>query len=51
MPDLNNLFEDDLKRSVDFKNVYATILKNWLKTNDELILKGSFKPLSFIVKK
>jgi uncharacterized protein (DUF1501 family) len=48
MPDLKNLVDGDLKHTVDFKNVYATILKNWLKTNDELILKGNFRPLSFV---
>ncbi len=48
MPDLNNLQDGDLQHTVDFKNVYSTILKNWLQANDEMILKGSFKPLSFV---
>jgi len=48
MPDLNNLQDGDLQHSVDFKSVYATILKNWLGVDDKKILNGNFKPLSFI---
>jgi Uncharacterized protein conserved in bacteria len=34
MPDLSDLDEGDLKYKVDFKNVYATVLKNWLAADD-----------------
>ncbi len=30
MPDLTDLNEGDLKHTVDFKNVYATVLNKWL---------------------
>jgi uncharacterized protein (DUF1501 family) len=48
MPDLADLEEGDLKYKVDFKNVYATILKNWLATDDMAILKKKFDYMSFV---
>lgn len=48
MPDLADLTEDDLKYQVDFKNVYATILNNWLGADDKSILKKNYQHLSFI---
>ncbi|MFM9909405.1 MAG: DUF1501 domain-containing protein [Chitinophagaceae bacterium] len=48
MPDLSNLNEGDIKHSVDFKDVYATILKNWLGADDKKILNKSSTYLSFI---
>ena len=48
MPDLRNLDEGDLKHSVDFKDVYATILKNWLNADDKKILNHQFNYLSFV---
>ena len=38
MPDLNDLDEGDLKYKVDFRDVYATIMKKWLGADDHLIL-------------
>ncbi len=48
MPDLGNLLDGDLKYSVDFKEVYATILKNWLGADDKKILNRQFNPLQFV---
>lgn len=48
MPDLEDLDEGDLKYKVDFKNVYATVLKNWLGADIEKILGNKYSPLSFI---
>ena len=48
LPDLTDLDEGDLKYSVDFKQAYATVLHNWLGADDKAILKGNYKPLSFI---
>jgi len=48
LPDLSDLNEGDLKHSVDFKNVYATILNKWLKADDQKILNGKFSYLDFI---
>ncbi len=47
MPDLADLDEGDLKYKVDFKNVYATMLKNWLGADDASILGKKYQPLSF----
>jgi len=38
----------DLRYSVDFKDVYATLLKKWLGANDELILGRKAGYLQFI---
>ena len=48
MPDLNDLQEGDLKHSIDFKNVYATVLKSWLNADDKKILGKEFNYLHFI---
>lgn len=48
MPDLENLDAGDLKYQVDFKSVYATVLKNWLGADDEKILGKKMEHLSFV---
>lgn len=48
MPNLSDLNEGDLKYSVDFKNVYATILNKWLKADDKEILLKQYEYLNFI---
>ena len=48
IPDLKDLDEGDLKYSIDFKQVYATVLKNWLSTEPGNIIGGKYKPLNFI---
>lgn len=48
LPDLTNLNDGDLKHTVDFKNVYATVLNKWLGTNDKKILGKEYEHLNFI---
>ena len=48
LPDLKDLEEGDLRYKVDFKNVYATILKNWLNTDVEQVLGSKYEQLNFI---
>ena len=49
MPDLQDLDKTgDIKYKVDFREVYATILNNWLQVNDKKILNKSFSKLNFI---
>jgi len=48
LPDLNDLDEGDLKYSVDFKNVYATVLNNWLGTNEAKVLGRTYEKFKFI---
>jgi len=48
-PDLLNLDQNgDLIFTIDFRSIYATILKNWLNVDDEKILNNSFSRLDFI---
>ncbi|RPE14012.1 DUF1501 domain-containing protein [Chitinophaga lutea] len=47
-PDLQHLNEGDLQYKVDFKNVYATLLKKWLGADDQAILKKQYEYLNFI---
>ena len=48
LPDLQNLTDGDLKFTVDFKNVYATLLRNWLGADDELILGRKYGVMDFV---
>ncbi len=48
LPDLKDLDNGDLKHTVDFKDVYATILKNWLHADDVSILNRKSKYLQFV---
>ncbi|MEO6230001.1 MAG: DUF1501 domain-containing protein [Ferruginibacter sp.] len=48
MPDLQNLNDGDLKHSVDFKEVYATVLNKWLGADDKMILGKTSNYLNFI---
>lgn len=47
-PNLSQLDRGDVRFEVDFRNVYATILKNWLKTDDHLVLQKQFKSLGIV---
>jgi uncharacterized protein (DUF1501 family) len=47
-PDLKDLNEDDLKFAVDFRNIYATILDNWLEVNSQEVLGKKFESLGFV---
>jgi uncharacterized protein (DUF1501 family) len=48
MPNLADLDEGDLKHKIDFKHVYATVLKNWLQADDVKILGKQYEYLKFI---
>jgi uncharacterized protein (DUF1501 family) len=48
MPDLNDLNEGDLKHTVDFKSVYATLLHTWLGADDKEILGKKYEIMSFV---
>ncbi|MBL7923802.1 MAG: DUF1501 domain-containing protein [Bacteroidia bacterium] len=43
LPDLGDLQEGDLRYSVDFRSVYAGLLKGWLGTDPSTILGGDFE--------
>jgi uncharacterized protein (DUF1501 family) len=44
-PALEDLYQGDLKFNVDFRQVYATLLDQWLATPSQKILNGSFQHL------
>lgn len=48
MPDLGDLDQGDLRFKVDFKDVYATLLRNWLGADDRAILGGQYNYLHFV---
>ena len=48
LPDLADLQEGDLRHKIDFKQVYASLLKNWLQTDDLKILGRQFDYLPFL---
>lgn len=47
-PSLGDLDEGDLKMSVDFRQVYATVLTNWLGIDSHLVLGTDFKKLDLM---
>lgn len=48
-PNLTNLDSNgDIKYTIDFRTIYASILENWLNANHSTILNKSFDTLSFI---
>jgi uncharacterized protein (DUF1501 family) len=47
-PSLTELDQGDLKHSIDFRSVYATVLEDWLKTKSSPILKGDYRTLGFM---
>lgn len=47
-PDLMQLDNGDLKYQVDFREVYATLLKKWLNTDNSLVLNKNYTGLDFV---
>jgi uncharacterized protein (DUF1501 family) len=47
-PSLTDLDEGDLKYGIDFRNVYASVLQNWLKTPSKPVLGRQFDPMPII---
>ncbi|MEO8150483.1 MAG: DUF1501 domain-containing protein [Bacteroidia bacterium] len=48
LPNLADLDEGDLKYTIDFRNVYATVLDNWLQINNQQVLNKNFKKMDFV---
>lgn len=49
-PALNELDDGDLRYRVDFRSVYAGVLKDWLKADPVKVLEGSFEVAPLIKK-
>ena len=47
-PALDNLKDGDLQHHTDFRQVYSTVLTQWLNCDAESVLKGTFAPVNFI---
>ncbi|WP_138989572.1 DUF1501 domain-containing protein [Larkinella sp. C7] len=47
-PNLTNLDEGDLKYTVDFRSIYATLLRDWLKVDDQAVLGRQFETLKVV---
>lgn len=47
-PSLTDLTDGDLKFSIDFRSVYATMLDKWLEIPSAGILGGEFSPIPFV---
>ncbi len=45
-PDLTDLQDGDLKYKIDFREVYASTLDNWVGGDSEVVLGQKFKPLA-----
>ena len=43
-----DLFQGDIKYNVDFRQVYAGVLENWLRTRSAPILGKPFEPLQVV---
>jgi uncharacterized protein (DUF1501 family) len=44
-PNLSDLVDGDPKHAIDFRRVYATVLRDWLGTPSEKVLGGAFETL------
>lgn len=47
-PNLTDLDNGDLKYTVDFRSIYATLLRNWLNVDDVAVLGKKFQTLNFV---
>ena len=47
-PSLSKLHRGDLSFGCDFRRVYASVLRDWLKVRPETVLRGKYAPLRLI---
>lgn len=47
-PDLSRLDEGDLIYQIDFRNIYASVLENWLEADAPQVLGRQFEPLKIV---
>jgi uncharacterized protein (DUF1501 family) len=47
-PSLTNLDSGDLKFTVDFRNVYSTVLDRWLSADSQQVLGAKYDHLKFV---
>ncbi len=47
-PSLTDLENGDLKHSIDFRSIYATVLERWLGRDSNGILSGTYNTIAFV---
>jgi uncharacterized protein (DUF1501 family) len=47
-PDLNNLDNGDLKYQIDFRSIYANLVKDWLQADIAAVLGRNFEPIKLV---
>ncbi|MBK8914851.1 MAG: DUF1501 domain-containing protein [Phycisphaerales bacterium] len=47
-PSLASLHRGDLSYGVDFRRIYATVLRQWLKAQPEKVIGGGFQPMKLL---
>src|SRR5207247_2415053 len=47
-PDLANLVDGDLRHQIDFRQVYAAVLENWLGTKSDAVLGRKFEKVAVV---
>ena len=48
-PDMTDLVDGDLKSSLDFRRIYATLLQDWLEVPSGKVLKSEYETMDLIV--
>ena len=48
VPDLSDLADGDVRHRIDFRRVYAALLRDWLGVPPATILGGEYEPLDLI---
>ena len=46
-PNLADLDQGDLRMQVDFRSVYASVLRHWLGADPSKVLEGSYNDINF----
>ncbi|MEZ5649862.1 MAG: DUF1501 domain-containing protein [Burkholderiaceae bacterium] len=49
-PGLTDLADDNLRHTVDFRRVYATLIGGWLGADSGRVLKGAFEPIADVIR-
>ena len=47
-PDLTNLDDGDIAYTVDFRNIYADIIRNWFGENPNTVIRKTFEDLGIV---
>jgi uncharacterized protein (DUF1501 family) len=51
LPDLSNLIDGDIRHSIDFRQVYASLTEDWLGIKHQPILGRRYEPINILRKK